>query len=122
MVPQLSRDLSAVSGRKIPVNTLQPSCKDCLLHSESSLEHPFDCIQQERLAILELKTFVMGTTRMGALSFHLRVEMYQVCNFRPVFNWKENAWRSLSSLLQNKNRHICWQRNPCVWCHSVGQP
>ncbi|GFS51239.1 hypothetical protein TNCV_3533181 [Trichonephila clavipes] len=48
--------------KNFQANTLQPSCKNCSLHSESRLERPFDCIQKKSRAIVELKTLVVGTT------------------------------------------------------------
>ncbi|GFT74873.1 hypothetical protein TNCV_1673371 [Trichonephila clavipes] len=50
--PQLAHDFVAMSGRRISRQTsLKSSCRDYPLCLVSSLVHPFDCIQQERMDI-----------------------------------------------------------------------
>ncbi|GFU25332.1 transposable element Tcb2 transposase [Trichonephila clavipes] len=50
--PQLAHDFAAMSGRRISRQTsLKSSCRDYPLCLVSSLVHPFDCIQQERMDI-----------------------------------------------------------------------
>ncbi|GFX71708.1 hypothetical protein TNCV_4131541 [Trichonephila clavipes] len=69
MTPPLARDLTVVSGR-ISKQSRQ-TCRDSPLHPKSSLLRLFDCIQQERLDILQLKTPVVEITKLEACSFQL---------------------------------------------------
>ncbi|GFX31335.1 hypothetical protein TNCV_2061531 [Trichonephila clavipes] len=76
-------------------NSLQPSFRDWPLHPTSILERPFDCIQQERPDIVELKTAVVDTIREGG-SFSGNSKTFQ-SDSRRVFTWRKNRARFLPS-------------------------
>ncbi|GFW21385.1 hypothetical protein TNCV_1532101 [Trichonephila clavipes] len=66
--PQLNRDVSAVSERRISRQIVYSHLPETGLPL-SSLMRPFDNIQQERPDIVKLKTSVVDITRMGAFQW-----------------------------------------------------
>ncbi|GFU57238.1 hypothetical protein TNCV_3634281 [Trichonephila clavipes] len=72
-------------------NSLQSSCRDCLLRPASSLVRPFAASNSKDRIFVEMKTSVMDATKMGRVLFSEESKYPRQRDSRRVFIWRESG-------------------------------